>query len=73
MILPYFRCPTFRVKTGCSQSKESGKYCVLLRKAAAYLVTNKGNIQAGASLGLDFLSVSKISCEVVILDLPIMF
>ena len=24
---------------------ESGKYCVLLRKAATYLVTNKGNIQ----------------------------
>lgn len=26
-------------------NEESGKYCVLLRKAAAYLVTNKGNIQ----------------------------
>jgi len=27
-------------------AEESGKYCVLLRKAATYLVTNKGNIQA---------------------------
>ena len=50
--LPYFRCPTFRAKAGCFQSKESGKYCVLLRKAAAYLVTNKGNIQVGALHGL---------------------
>ena len=40
------------VKVGCLQSKESGKYSVLLRKAAAYLVTNKGNIQAGALHGL---------------------
>ena len=27
-------------------AEESGKYCVVLRKAATYLVTNKGNIQA---------------------------
>ncbi len=30
----------------CAFAEESGKYCVLLRKAATYLVTNKGNIQA---------------------------
>ena len=54
--LPYsLQMPNFQngmAKAGCFQSKESGKYCVLLRKAAAYLVTNKGNIQVGALHGL---------------------